>query len=197
MTANRGFASTNSESRKALIAATADLLANEGAHAFSARRVAEKAGLKPQLVHYYFRSMDELLVATFRESSQEYLAIHNAALAERQPLRALWRINTDRPDTKRSMGYLALAPQYAGLRHEMLLWGEHFRKMQIAMIGDVLARSDADPGPVTPAALAMMMASICRTIVMEDAIGIHLAHAELAAVVEQFLDRIEPLDMAE
>jgi len=192
MAANRGFDSTGSQSRQQLIVAAANLLADEGYHAFSARRVAERAGLKPQLIHYYFRSTEEMLVAVFRFSSEQYLELHNAALAERQPLHALWRLNTDRPDTRRSMAFLALANQHPALQREMLLWGEHFRKMQIGMIGDVIARSGVDIAPLTPASVAMLMASVTRALVMEGQLGISLAHGELRGVIEQFLIRIEP-----
>lgn len=192
MASNRGFDSTGSQSRQQLIEAAANLLAEEGYHAFSARRVAERAGLKPQLIHYYFRSTEAMLVAVFRYSSEQYLELHNAALAEHQPLRALWRLNTDRPDTTRSMAFMALGTQHPSLQREMLLWGEHFRKMQIGMIGDVIGRSGVDIAPLTPASLAMLLASVSRALVMEGQIGISLAHGELCEVVEQFLERIEP-----
>ena len=48
-----------------LVAATELLMHEEGYVAVSARRVAARAGLKPQLVHYYFRTMDELLLDVF------------------------------------------------------------------------------------------------------------------------------------
>ena len=194
MAANRGFDSTNSASRRQLIEAAADLLAEEGSQAFSARKVAERAGLKPQLVHYYFRTTEDLLVAAFRYSGEFYMELHNAALSERQPLRGLWRLNTARPDTPRSMAFMALGTQYPALSREMLLWGEHFRRMQIGMISDVVERSGVDIAPMTPASLALLMAAVSRTLVMETQLGITLAHADLREVIELFLDRIEPAE---
>ena len=40
--------------------AAEQLLLEEGYAAVTSRRVGARAGLKPQLVHYYFRTMDDL-----------------------------------------------------------------------------------------------------------------------------------------
>ena len=43
----------------------------EGYAAVTSRRLANKAGLKPQLVHYYFRTMEELFLEVFRRRAEE------------------------------------------------------------------------------------------------------------------------------
>jgi len=45
------------------VEAAEQLLREQGYVAISARQVADKAGLKPQLLYYYFRTMDELVLA--------------------------------------------------------------------------------------------------------------------------------------
>src|SRR5580693_6739527 len=54
--------------REAILAAAETIMTEEGYAAVTSRRVAEKAGLKSQLVHYYFGTMDELFVAVYERS---------------------------------------------------------------------------------------------------------------------------------
>jgi len=193
MVANRGYASTDSRTRQQLIEAASQLLEEEGAHAISARRVAARADLKPQLVHYYFRTMEDLLVAVFRYATEEYMKLHDAALASAQPLRALWELNSNMPNVRRNMAFVALGAIHENLRIEMKASGENFRALQERQIAKVLADVGIDPDAFPPASIAMTMSAIARTLAMEGPIGIDAGHKELRAVIERFLDRLEPL----
>ncbi len=55
----------------------------EGYAAVTSRRVAAQAGLKPQLVHYYFRTMDDLFLAAYRRRAEQGLERLAQALASR------------------------------------------------------------------------------------------------------------------
>ena len=57
-----------------LLDAAEQLMLDDGYAAVTSRRVADKAGLKPQLVHYYFRTMDDLFEAIFRRRAEQGLA---------------------------------------------------------------------------------------------------------------------------
>ena len=70
----RRIGAEDSKTRAQLLDAAERLLLEEGYAAVTSRRVAAKAGLKPQLVHYYFRTMDDLFVAVFRRRADENLA---------------------------------------------------------------------------------------------------------------------------
>src|SRR5215218_5058231 len=80
--------------REALIAATAQIMLDEGYAAATSRRVAAKAGVKPALVHYYFPSMDDLFVAVLRAGAEANLKRQRQAFAETNPLHSLWEINS-------------------------------------------------------------------------------------------------------
>ncbi|MET0365471.1 MAG: TetR/AcrR family transcriptional regulator [Sphingobium sp.] len=194
MAANRGFDVRNSRSRDLLIEATETLLAEVGGHAISARRVAEQAGLKPQLVHYYFRSMEDLLIATFDRATEQYMALHDQALAAPYPLRAIWTLNrVNRSDTRRNIEFVALGNSFERLRERMLETGEHFRALQIRAVEQALEKASGK-SPYSAAGIAMLIAAVARTIVMESRLGISLAHAELGELMESILDEIEPVE---
>ena len=62
----RRIGAPDAKNRTVLLDAAEQMILDEGYAAVTSRRVAEKAGLKPQLVHYYFRTMDDLYLAVFR-----------------------------------------------------------------------------------------------------------------------------------
>ena len=66
MTATRRLGASDSDTRARLLDAAEQLMLREGYAAVSSRRVAAEAGIKPQLVHYYFRTMDDLFLETYR-----------------------------------------------------------------------------------------------------------------------------------
>src|SRR6201989_2752099 len=85
MTAPRRFGPEDSKTRSQLLDATAEIMLEESYAAVSSRRVAAKAGVKPALVHYYFRTMDDLFVAVLRDKAEDNLARQREAIAEAPP----------------------------------------------------------------------------------------------------------------
>src|SRR5919205_4498295 len=91
MASARRIGAPDAKNRGVLLDAAEQLLIEEGYAAVTSRRVAERAGLKPQLVHYYFRTMEDLFLAVFHRRAEEGLAVLKTALESPQPLWALWR----------------------------------------------------------------------------------------------------------
>ena len=67
----RRIGSEDSKTRSALLDAAQALMLEEGYAAVTSRRVAARADLKPQLVHYYFRTMDECASERYGRSRGE------------------------------------------------------------------------------------------------------------------------------
>jgi AcrR family transcriptional regulator len=194
MASTPGSHARGSRSRLRLIEAAYDLLGEEGYNAFSARRVAQRAGLKPQLVHYYFRSMEELVVAVFQRSSAKYFQRHDEALSSRYPVRALWELNCNLPEGKRMTEYITLAKVYPALREEMRASGERFRAMQIEALERFYAERGLDNAVVGPRGLVLLMSAVARNFVIESDVGVTLAHEEVRALIERLLAQFEPLE---
>ncbi len=70
-TSRRIGGAPDAKNRGVLLDAAEALMLEEGYAAVTSRRVADKAGLKPQLVHYYFRTMDDLFLAVFRRRAEQ------------------------------------------------------------------------------------------------------------------------------
>ena len=120
MASPRRIGAPEAKNRVVLLDAAEQLLLEEGYASVTSRRVAEKAGLKPQLVHYYFRTMDELFLAVFRRMAEAGLRRWRAALASPQPLWALWRFMTDPAATRLTMEFMGLANHRKALHAEIV-----------------------------------------------------------------------------
>jgi AcrR family transcriptional regulator len=188
----RRFGLENSKTRGLLLTAAEQLMREEGYAAVTSRRVAAKAGLKPQLVHYYFRTMDDLFLALIKDRGAKYLERYRAAAQSSQPLHALWQLHNDREGTALMIEFGALANHRKAIRAEIAQYGELMRSLQAEVLERVLARHRVDPNEWPPAAVAVMMTSLSRIIVLEEALGVSGGHAEAMALVERKLQQLEP-----
>src|SRR5215208_3844379 len=109
MASARRIGAPDAKNRGVLLDAAEQLLLEEGYAAVTSRRVADRAGLKPQLVHYYFRTMEDLFLEVFRRRAEEGLAVLTTALESPQPLWALWRFSTQPDATRLTMEFMGLA----------------------------------------------------------------------------------------
>src|SRR4051794_19459132 len=82
----------SSATRTALVDATEQLLREQGFAAITSRIIAAKAGLKPQLIHYYFNSMDDLYVEVFRRGAEADFERLKLAMTAEHPIRAMWEL---------------------------------------------------------------------------------------------------------
>jgi AcrR family transcriptional regulator len=76
------------QTRRALLDAAVTLVAERGWDAVTTRQIAERAGVNQGLIHYHFRSKDQLVHAAFERALRETFAEPGAALARATDLRA-------------------------------------------------------------------------------------------------------------
>jgi AcrR family transcriptional regulator len=179
-----------SQTRAALLDAAEKLLRNEGYAAVTTRRLASVAKLKPQLVHYYFRSMDDLLVALWRQIANRNLEVHCKALASGDPLRAIWDCNRDARETTLTLEFMALARHRKALRDELAKEGERYRRRQVELLSEEFSKYGLKHGEWSPAVLAILITSVSRMLVMESEVGLSYGHGEIFRFVERWLDRL-------
>jgi AcrR family transcriptional regulator len=187
----RRLGAETSKSRAALLDAAERLMLHEGYAAVTSRRVAAAAGLKPQLVHYYFRAMDDLFLALFRRRAEQGLERQAQALASPQPLWALWDLSRDPRGTALTMEFVALANHRKPIRTEIATSAERFRADQLRGLEPVLVQYGiAEMCP--PLVFTVLLSSTSRFLVIEsETLGMTTGHAETVAFVEDFLTRLE------
>jgi AcrR family transcriptional regulator len=176
--------------REALIEATAQIMLDEGYAAATSRRVAAKAGVKPALVHYYFPSMDDLFVAVLRDGAETTLQHQRQALADEEPLHALWQLSGDH-DAQLWMEFLALANHRKAIRSELASYAQRFRDLEEGAVTLALTARGIDIELFPPVVMSMIMGSLARMVGMEQGLGITRGHEEARTFIERCLERFE------
>jgi AcrR family transcriptional regulator len=191
MASARRIGAPDAKNRGVLLDAAEQLMLDEGYAAVTSRRVAEKAGLKPQLVHYYFRTMDDLFLAVFRRRAEQGLVDQAQALASPKPLWALWRFGTDPAASRLTMEIMGLANHRKALRAEIAYYAERFRAEQTKAMTAALQRYGVDVSEVPPVVWTVFATSVSSVMVMEQALGMSAGHAEMLEFCDGWLRRLE------
>jgi AcrR family transcriptional regulator len=181
----------DSKTRAAMIEATAQLILDEGHAAVTARRVAAETGVNPGLVHYYFHSMDELFLAVFRHGAEANLRRQARALSSREPLRSLWKVNTDPRNVKLYMEFMVLSTTNADIRTELARYMELFREAEKRAFARAFSQRSPDTAAIPPAAASILLDGVARVIAIERGLGVSSGHDEMIALVDDYLGRFD------
>jgi AcrR family transcriptional regulator len=193
MRSERRIGAEDSATRDLLLDSALQLLLEEGYASVTSRKVAGRAGLKPQLVHYYFRTMDDLFLALVRRGAAQNLERQAKALESPTPLRALWELSTDPAGTIFATELFALANHRKAIRTELAAHAQEHRRRLGEALQSVLDEYQTDFGDVPSAMLAVLMTALSQILVLEDALGVSAGHAELLESVERWISKYEPL----
>jgi AcrR family transcriptional regulator len=190
--ATRRLGTETSETRTALLDATEQLMLDSGYAAVSSRRVAAVAGVRPALVHYYFRTMDDLFLAAFRRRAEQALVHQERALHSPQPLWALWEVSRDPRGTVLTIEFSALANHRPAIRTEIVAVAERVRAQQVEVLTEVLASHRVTVDECPPIVAAVLIAGISLLLALEQgSLGMSSGHAETITYVEEYLRRLE------
>ncbi|MFC3962297.1 TetR/AcrR family transcriptional regulator [Nocardia jiangsuensis] len=191
MPSPRRIGAPDAKNRGVLLEAAQQLLLDEGWAAVTSRRVAERAGLKPQLVHYYFRSMDDLLLEIFIRRADEGLVMQAEMMETSAPLRALWEFSIDPAAVRFTMEFVGLSNHRPAIRAAVADYAERFRTIQTTALTRILAEYGLDTERFPPAAMAVLMTSVSRVVVLERALGMSGGHSEAFDLVEREIAELE------
>ena len=174
-----------------LLDATERVMRNEGYAAATSRRIAEEAGLKQQLVYYYFETMDDLLLATFTRRTTLALERIDKEIATERPIQAIWESWNNTVDAKLVFEFIALANHHDGVRDEVNRFMATARQKHAAAIARQFRDRNIDTGPLSAEALAFMLFSTALLLGREEAMGMTDAHAEVRKLFDWGLDRMK------
>jgi AcrR family transcriptional regulator len=192
MATKRRMGPENAVKRTALLDAVEALMLEEGYAALSARNVAKRAGLKYQIVFYYFETMDDLLLAAYRRRTQSVLERIEEALASPKPLHAFWQLWSDPEGAALTIEYMALSNHNELIRAETAAFGEQMRQLVANRLSEVLRRTVPDNQAFTGLGVTGSLVSIGAILGFESAIGIEGGHRETQALVDWCVNRLEP-----
>ncbi len=187
----RRIGAADSQSRARLLDAAEHLLLEEGYAAVTSRRVAAEAGLKPQLVHYYFRTMDDLFVEMFRRRAEANLERIERAVAADGSLQRLWELSADTRGSAFTIELVALANHRKAIRAEIARYAERYRAAQLdALTAALEAHGIADRMP--PVVALLLMTGLSQVLAIEQSLGVTAGHDATISFVTDAIARLAP-----
>jgi AcrR family transcriptional regulator len=195
MAVARRIGAEDSSTRLRLVDAAERLLLDEGYAAVTSRRVAAAAELKPQLVHYYFRTMDDLFVEVFRRRADENIDRYQQAVAADGSLHRLWELSADTRGARFMSEFVALANHRPQIRDEVAKSAERFRKVQLAAMRSALAGVPSPASDIPPVVLLLLMLGLTQVLALEQALGVTAGHATTRKFIEAAVARLEKGDV--
>jgi AcrR family transcriptional regulator len=179
------------ETEQALLDAAERLLVEVGAVGITTRRVAEEAKVNHGLVHYYFGSVEQLLVRVLERFTDRLVERQRQMYAADIPFVEKWRtamgyLDEDRPYQKIWYELQALAWNRPELRERLARVHAEWR----AVLIEAFAPVRDDLGLEIPLeALVTLVYSFNEGIMLDRMSGIELGHRELLDWIDGWLER--------
>jgi AcrR family transcriptional regulator len=140
-------------------------------------------------VHYYYASIDDLLVEAYRRSTKDNFEILTRALESDDPVRELWRLQTEAHRMTLAIEFLALSNHHKVIKAEIARYADYARDLQAAAISKALEKF-VDPEICPPVCFTVLMAGVARALIIEESTGITRGHSETRAFAQWMLERI-------
>jgi AcrR family transcriptional regulator len=192
MTSAGGAGARGSKKLQAILDGTTALMLDQGYGAVTFRSVATAAGVAAGLVQYYFPSLDDLFVAVLRQGTDKTIEELTAASRSDQPLRSVWEYSRNPTGAAMLMEFMALANHRPAVGEAIGAGGERVRKAVLKAISRKWSDYGLDRDRLPPAAVLFLLSAVPRMAHLEDSLGTSTGHAETFALIEEFLDRVEP-----
>jgi AcrR family transcriptional regulator len=174
-----------------LLDAAERLMLRDGYAAVTSRRVAAEAGVKAQLVHYYFRTMDDLFLEVYRRRAEQGIERFARAMDVHRTLRTVWRFGTDLRGAAFNIEFVALANHHKAIRDEIAHYARRFREMQLDAIAAILADHGVSPDTCPPVVVLLTMTGVTQVMAIEAALGVTEGHREMLEFVDGWIDEAE------
>jgi AcrR family transcriptional regulator len=151
------------DTRALILDAARDALARDGYTKTTTRAIAERAGVQLSLVHYHFRTKQQLLAAVLARENERLLERQRALYAAPEPLAAKWTTACAYLREDLRTGYVRILWELwaVGLADEELAarWREALAGWR-NLLTEVAERWEEDHGidlPISPRALATLV----------------------------------------
>ncbi len=162
----------------------------EGYAAVTSRRVAERAGLKSQLVHYHFGTMDELFQAAYRRNDKRYFENALKIVSSENPLHEIWADARSIAGGEVVAEYVAAANHRKVLQDELVQSWSRYRSLFTTIISKQLEGRDVSLGVVTPQVLNFIISAISKSIIEEASLGFTEDHKEIVDFMDKLVVRL-------
>ena len=160
----------------------------DGYAAVTSRRVEAESGIK---LHYHFGTLDDLFIAVVRRRGESNVAQLAAALASPEPLRAWWRLASERRGNTLLVELTAAANHRPAMQAEVGAFARQVRRMQIEALESILDDYGIDRDAFPPALVAAAVQGLAFVMAHDQVAGFDTAQDEASDAVARLLDRLE------
>ena len=160
----------------------------EGYTAVTSRRVEAEAGLK---LHYHYGTLDDLFIAVVRRRGVSNVRLLAEALASDEPLRAWWRLASEKRGNTLLVELTAAGNHRPALQAEVAAFAREVRVMQIDALGTILDDYGIDRDEFPPALVAATIQGLAFAMAHDQVAGFDTAQDEATHAVDRLLDRLE------
>ena len=186
------------ETVDAFLDAAERLLISVGYAGISARRLAEEAGANHGLIHYYFGSMEQLFLQVLERFTDRLIVRQRAMYAADAPFLEKWRAAMGYLDADFESGYQkvwlelqALAWNHPELRERVAHVHDQWRMTLAEAFTTAIGEYGLDSEQFPMEAIVTLVATFNEGIILERLSGITKGHAELLAMIDRWLARLE------
>jgi AcrR family transcriptional regulator len=185
-----GKTTARSTAEEALLDAAERLLVDVGHAGITTRRLAEEAGLNNGLVHYYFGSIENVLVRTLERFTERQIARQREMYAADVPFSEKWR-TAMRYLVEEDLRYEKVWLELAALswnRPELRGRVEHVNAEWRAVLTEALAEPRERLGIDMPLdALVSLVMTFNEGVMLERLSGVTEGHQELLDWIDRWL----------
>lgn len=193
-----GTPSIRAANVEAFLDAAERLLVREGAGGISTRRLAEEAGQNHGLVHYYFGSVDELVLQALERFTGRVLERQRAMYGSDAPFAEKWRSAVAYIEEDLASGYPklwaeleALAWNRPEMRDRLNAVNDSWRTLLRDALADAIDEYGLDDARFSAEALATVVMQFNKGLLFERLLGFDRGHAELLSAVDRWLASLE------
>ena len=197
-TAGNGALSVREANVEAFLDAAERLLIREGAAGISTRRLAQEAGQNHGLVHYYFGSVDELMLQALERFTDRVLERQRAMYETSEPFIQKWRTAVGYIEEDLEAGYPkvwaeleALAWDRPELRDRLRNVSDRWRSLLRDAVAEAIEEYGLDEDGFSAEALAALVMQFNKGLLNERLLGFDRGHAELLDAIDRWLASME------
>ena len=196
--ATNGSRSIREANVESFLDAAERLLVRDGAAGISTRRLAEEAGQNHGLVHYYFGSVDELLLQALERFTNRVVDRQRAMYASDAPFAQKWRAAMSYIEEDLAAGYPkvwaeleALAWNRPALRQRLRTVSDRWRSLLRDALAEAIQEYGLDGERFSAEAWAALVMQFNKGLLFERLLGFDRGHAELLAAIDRWLASLE------
>lgn len=183
---------------EAFLDAAERLLVREGAAGISTRQLAREAGQNHGLVHYYFGSVDELLLQALERFTRRVLERQRAMYGTDAPFAEKWRAAVGYIEEDLAAGYPkvwaeleALAWHKPELRERLNGVSDSWRSLLRDALADAIDEYGLDGNRFSAEAWAALVMQFNKSLLYERLLGFDRGHQELLTAIDGWLTSLE------